>query len=136
MFNSKVKHSFHVFLTSLMANDLLYLIFAFLHCILAFLPYFDLGSVFRAIYPVAVRLKGIQCTLFNISVFIKAFMSLERLSCVSFPLRTRTRIYRKCSLFLILVGIVLNILVVIPVIVLHETPKVSENTTLFATTFF
>ena len=136
MFYSKVKHSFHVFLTSLMANDLLYLMFAFLHCISAFLPYFDLGSVFRAIYPVAVRLKGIQCTLFNISVFIVSCMSLERLSSVSFPLRSRKRINCKCSLFLILVGIVLNIVVMLPVIVLHETPKVSENTTLFATTFF
>ena len=131
MFYSKVKHSFHVFLTSLMANDLLYLIIAFLHCISAFLPYFDLGSVFTDIYPVAVRLKGIQCTLFNINVFIVSCMALERLSSVCFPLRSRKRINRKCSLFLILSGIVLNITVVIPVIVLRETPKVSENTTLF-----
>ena len=78
-----------------MANDLLYLIFALLHCISAFLPYFDLGSVFTAIYPVAVLLKGIQRTLFNISVFIIAFMSLERLSSVAFPLRSRKLINRK-----------------------------------------
>ena len=43
MLYSKVKHSFHFFLASLKANDLLYLIFALLHCISAFLPYFDLG---------------------------------------------------------------------------------------------
>ena len=133
---NKVKHSFHVFLTSLMVNDLLFLIIALLQCISAFLPYFDLGSVFTAIYPIAVLLKGIQRTLFNISVFIIAFMSLERLSSVAFPLRSRKLINRKCSLFLILGGIAFNIAVVIPVLVLHETPKISENTSLFATTVF
>ena len=136
LFHNKVKHSFHVFLTSLMVNDVLFLSFALLQCISTILLHFDLGSVFTANYSVALLLKGIQLTMFNFSVFIITCMSLERLSSVCFPLSSRKRINRKCSLFLILVGIVLNITFRIPVLVLSERPKNGENITLFVPTVF
>ena len=135
LFHSMMKHSFHVFLTSLMVNDVFFLSFA-LQDISTILLHFDLGSVFTANYSVALLLKGIYFTIYNFSVFVIACMSLERISSVCFPLSPGKRIYRKCALFLTLVGIVLNITVLITVFVLSETPKNSENTTSFVPTLF
>ena len=135
LFHNKVKHSFHVFLTSLMVSDVFFLSFALLQCSSTILLHFDLGSVSTAIYPAALLLKGIQFALYNFSVFIIACMSLERLSSVCFPLSLSKRINRKCALFFILVGIMLNITVLIPVLVQSETPKNSANTTFIPTVF-
>ena len=99
-FHNKVKHSFHVFLASLMVNDVSFLSFAFLLGISTILLHFDLGSVFTASYSVALLLKGIQFTMYNFNVFIIACMSIERLSSVCFPLSTRKRINRNSLYFL------------------------------------
>ena len=132
LLHRKVKHSFHVFMTSLMITDLAYLIIALLQSLLNILPYFSFRSVFTILYPVAVRLKIVHIMLFSTSAFTITCMSIERLLRIRFPL-TSKKLNRKSALILTLTGIVLNTAVLIPIVVLQETPKVSENTTSFTT---
>ena len=108
---SKVKHTFLVFLTSLMITDLLFLITVLIQCVLAFLSMSNLNSVFTELHHIVAILKIIRIKLFDISCYTITCMSLE----LSFPLRSRPHNSRMCALSLIVVGIIINIAGAIPI---------------------
>ena len=130
---SKVKRSFQVFFIVLMTSDMLHLIISLFQCLSAFLHYCDEGLDFTAIYPVAVFLKIIQLTIYNISAFIITCMSVERLIRLRFPFNS-SLFGRKCTLTAVFAGILLNIIMMIPVFSMYKTPTINENNTLFAPT--
>ena len=130
---SKVKKkTFLVFLTLLMITDLLYLI----SVLIQYVFFSNSNSVFTELYHIrfAAILKIIQITFHGISGFTITCISLEWLSRVCFPLRSQPHNSRKCAIFLFLVGIIINIVGVIPILVLRETPRIDENSTLLSPT--
>ena len=117
-----------------MITDLLYLITVLIRCVLVFLYLSNFNSVFTELYQIAAMLKVFRITLFSISGFTITCMSLERLSSVCFPLRSRPLNSRKCALLLIVVGVIINFTGVIPAFVLFETPRINETAALLSPT--
>ena len=129
---TNVKKSFHVFLISLMLNDVVYLLIALTRSILILLVSFQRHLLQYNLRVLFIYLKMTQIFLFNTSAFIITCMSVERFVNVCFPLRGIFIGSRRCAFAAICIGLVLNTLVCIPKFILQDLRKSGDSHTIFS----
>ena len=120
---TNVRTSFHIFLISLMINDVVYLLIVLTRSIFLLLLSFEKQLLQYNLRVALIYLKVIHILLFNTSAFIITSMSLERFVRVYFPFRRTCIGTRRFAIAAICVGFVLNIAVFIPQFILQDVPK-------------
>ena len=120
MLCSSLRNPFHLFLSALMAADLLYLIVLCLSNSLKILQDYNKPVADYLSCHSAKHLRSIQSLTYSTCAHLISLMAFERLVTIASPMKFQSFRLRKCTIILIVTIIILNIILLFPAFLSQE----------------